>query len=703
MILAEGPDKESIEIDLPMGMHDIYFSVRDDDGEHPRWSEEVKRSVFVDSRFLAAPPQVIQVSAYVNNEEGFAFPEGSQITFVVTERDARTDLEGTISIIGTKGLWVNRDELVPGTKGNYTYTWYTRDVPPGTYWVDTTLTDPKTGGMDHDGMRPDFDMEINILDITPPVIGRVSVPVGVEGGVIQPGKAVNIQVWEANGETGLEGSIDISGPRSEPDILLTNRGNGVYDYIWDTEDWPEGDYEIDVTLMDRFGNFAHEEGADLMLTIMDTVPPAMLSVLTTQSATTVTLKVQMASQEEGLMGYVEVFGPDDFQEDLEELGEGWYSVEINTTGMEPGIYEVDIVLQDQGYNSIIGTSMFTIDSRNPPPTVTDHYPGDGDVVSGTDFSVEVSFSEPVRLDDASWAVTVWDSGGSMMAGTAQVVEDGMSVRFRPDRGWTAGEYYSVAVVPEVSDHEGEPINGFVRWGFSVENPLAPRIDGRDPSDNVEISPGSSREFVARFSNVDSVIWYTSNLDNGSISPTWSKAGTGEAFNFTARGTGQIGIRAAGTGPGGTISTVWLVKVETEGAPGDERKDDSRDVLDGGDSDFGASSGPVAAGVAVVGMILLLVPLVLHLRGRPVKGGGTRSNKAERGPGKSPHKVQGKGSDITPPGTSRAPGGKLGGPPSPAVGGASSTRAPGPASPGGSTGPMPGTPGTPGSVKVRKGG
>ena len=63
--LASGPDKAHIKVTLPEGQHEIFLAVKDDDPQVPRWSEPVKKKIFVESVFDQDVPVVSSVNSWI--------------------------------------------------------------------------------------------------------------------------------------------------------------------------------------------------------------------------------------------------------------------------------------------------------------------------------------------------------------------------------------------------------------------------------------------------------------------------------------------------------------------------------------------------------------------------------------------------------------------------------------------------------------
>ena len=698
-MIIEGPNKNHVTVDLIMGKYDIQFYVKDDD-EFPRWSQPATKTVLVDSLYTNTPPVVSGITASLNGETGTSFPEGAQIDFQITERMGMEELEGTMSVMGENSLLINKDPLTDEGGGNYSYTWHTLNTPPGTYWVDVTLLNPATGMEDIDGLLPGMDTEIEIVDITPPEVGQVVIPTGIESGIIQPGTHVTVFVWEALGEPHCSGTLDITGPREGLENPLENRGSGIYAYEWDTTGWPDGYYELNVKLADRFNNIADPPGEELSVEIYDTVAPDILSVFTVQVDDLFEIKVQASSQETDLIGHVEAFGPDSFQEDMYELGDGWYAATINTTELEAGVYDLDIYLTDTSGNSDYDSAVFTVESRNPSPTIVEYSPDDGAIVLTADFAIEITFSEGVTTDSPQWAILVWDSRGDPVAGDLTLDEKGTVAIFEPEDGWLFGEYYTVSVSPGFTDDEGAYLSGFTSWDFSVIAPDAPQGTDRSPQGTeVDITQGSSQIFSAQFSHADEIRWYTAPLTNGSGPQVWTNEGTGTTFNYTPSRPGLYAVKAVGTGPGGEDTVSWTVDVKPgqggKGGGGDGSGDDS------GTEDSGASdNNALAVAVAVVGVLLIVLVVILFLRDTMGRG-GSRVDSGTPANVKADGRANAKNSGTSPDRGQAAPPGRPASSPSPGplpTAGMGRPAAPG----GGGTRPTGGM-GGPGGPVVKKGG
>jgi len=236
------------------------------------------------------PPQVVQVRSMVDMDgvQDFngTYPEDSEVLIRVYDVNNELGLTGTITIVDDDDATiVNREALTSEPDGTYTYLWYTDELSPGKYDVETTLLDPY-GNKDADGLSNHPDLVITLEDVTPPDVYRVDSSVGLdEDGKYYIGSHVYIEAIEDNSEEGLTGQIYIYSRKEDDYALwdyLYDEGDGKYSYIWDTLDFEPGKYEIEVTLEDSHGNEDNDgadEDVDLLITLQyESTPPSVLKV-----------------------------------------------------------------------------------------------------------------------------------------------------------------------------------------------------------------------------------------------------------------------------------------------------------------------------------------------------------------------------------------------------------------------------------------
>ena len=128
-------------------------------------------------------------------------------------------------------------------------------------------------------------MNIVIEDVTPPEVFRLDSSVGRdEDENYYIGSVVYFEVIEDNSETGCVGTICIYSEVDDYDLWedLVEEGDGRYSYYWETSDLEPGQYEIEVTLTDPYGN-QDEDGADEDLDLLvnlryESTQPGILSI-----------------------------------------------------------------------------------------------------------------------------------------------------------------------------------------------------------------------------------------------------------------------------------------------------------------------------------------------------------------------------------------------------------------------------------------
>jgi len=606
-LVESGPGANEINMSFTEGSYTIYLAVKDDDLKAPAWSKPVSMTLIVGAPRSQGDPVVSAIGTSSNGSAGSAFPEGSLIDVVVTEKQGIRGLCGTITIRSNR-VWVNRENLTDNDDGTYGYTWDSGGVPPGVYSVDVTLENPRTGTGDLNGLVPGIDLELTLKDITPPVVEEVFILEDIPDGGIQPGHIVTIRVKEENLETGCIGTLNITGPMERTDLALSPAEKGYYSYKWDTFDWPQGDYSIDVLLKDSSGN-SDPDGSgsdpDLTVTIYDSEPPRVFSVISVLDDGWVHIKVQEGTYECDLYGTVSVNGPESLTVELECQGNGWYEASVNTTELEPGIYEVEVQLWDDNGNvdedglPDSPDTTFMVESRDPRPYVTEIFPEDRQVIDDPDTNVNVVFSEAVSFDgDLKWALCVWSSDGQLVEGNVILEGDGTSMTFVPEESWRSGRTYSVYVSPDMVDMEGGFLNSSVHWIFSVASSDPPRVLSFSPLTDPIADPRTPVEFNVSFSNLDDVVW---KVDG-------EQRGNGNTFTFESEKAGSYDIEATGNGPGGDITLSWEVTVLDEAAAGDDTG-----VDDSVAGEVKVTTETAWTSVAVLGSVVVLMFLILIMQ------------------------------------------------------------------------------------------
>ena len=619
-IIGEGADMTSVDVELDQGTNEVYLSVKDDDPDMPRWSETASTTVVVHWPEEKAP-LVRDLRCSVNGTEGTTFPQGSMLLFTVQENEGTPGLFGTISVLGTR-LWVNHEVLDDWDNGSYTYLWNTKGCPAGTYSVDVVLEDLETGLADMNGLQEGVDLKITLQDVIPPFIENVYESKGAVNGVIQPGDPVTIRVEEMYRESGLDGSITITGNDRSMEYTLSPTGPGIYTCIWDTIGWPEGTYSLDAVLEDDYGN-KDMDGVDaldpdLVLKISDTVAPEVVSVVAVMEGDSAYIMVQTAKNEEGLEGIVTVEGPQEFEIDLEDQGEGTYTATVDTQFLESGIYEVNVLIWDINSNTDPDGSesdpdaAFTVRSRNLPPEVVELFPAESQVMDNSNFDISVTFSEPVsHQGDLRSGLRVWDTYGREIPGNVRLEGGGTILIFDPLNPWSPGLDFNAIISSDFSDDEGLRLSGFVSWTFSTESSNQPEITNVYPSANPVLETGSRQQFNVSGTYLDDFAWY---LDGKKVEGS-------QSYEFDAQSPGTYVLEFRNEDGEGTKGTVWKISV-FDNSTDEVIADDEDGAVDDEGMDLILITAAVIAAVAVM---LLVLSLLMRIRGRGKDDEGTKTS------------------------------------------------------------------------------
>ena len=617
-LLAEGPDADRVTTKFSKGAFTIYFSALDSDPGYSRWSNPDSKVIIVELPVTQAPT-VISTECLVNGISSSTIAEKETAEFIIGDRWDRSGFQGTITIMGTS-IIINHEPMIDNGDGTYSYFWSTTGVTTGEYSVDFTLIDPITGLEDPDGLIPGPDMTLTIMDTTPPSLKEVKVTTGLEDGVVQPGETVSILAIEESGESGLNAHISIDGPMQLSASDMADRGSGLYEFNWDTSGWPEGDYGVDVTLEDDFSNEdtngVDDMDPDLIITIRDTRPPEVLSVMFLTKDDMGNILVQVANQEEGLEGTVYMDGPEYLEFTLYGEGDGLYNTEIELSELYPGQYGVEIVVWDKNGNTDIdGLDQspdleFVIVAPNDPPVIENRYPSEGAVLEPGIFPVEVTFSEEITYPDSlDWAVQVWNGIGEPVSGKVTLTGDGRVLRFTPNMPWISGDY-TVVISSRLTDSGGLAVESNQVWKFTVQGTGTPiALDGSSPVGDPETEPGETLVLNVSIPDAERIEWWV----NGKLE------GEGSNFTFVASDPGFYGIAAVGVSGGDAVVMGWQVTVSP---PPDTSDEDDTEVTDGEDD---SGSNTLAGGVlGAMGAVLIVIALLLFLR--PGKGGTPQQGK-----------------------------------------------------------------------------
>ena len=616
-LLDEGPAADRITAVFSEGAYAIYFSALDDDPGYSRWSTPDKHVLIVEVSANQAP-LVTSAQCLVNGVPSSTVAEDEMVEFMIAERWERTGLQGTISIMGT-AIVVNQEVMTDNGDGTYSYFWSTSGMKPGTYSVDFTLADPVSGLVDPDGFLIGLDLTLTIMDTTPPFLEQLKVISGMENDVVQPGDMVTIQAVEASGESGLDAHITIEGTTQTIEDVLMDRGFGIYEYRWDTLGYKVGKYSVNVVLEDDFGNRDEngidDKDPDLEISIMDTVPPEVMSVLYFSRDDEGIILVQVTNQEEGLDGTVYVDGPESLELDLVDDGEGHYTASLDLAGMEPGQYGVEVVVWDSNGNFDQDGLLkepdteFLLVEPNDPPVIENWYPMNGAVMEPVSFQVEATFSEEVFFSDSlEWALRVWKGDGNTIQGTVTLTNDGTTLRFHPDAPWSLGDY-TVSVSDKLKDTGDMEVTGELVWRFTVRGSVEPvGLLESEPETDPQIEPGDSIEFNVSFSNAERTEWWVNGILKGE----------GDNFTLETSQSGIFGVAAVGVSGDQKVVKEWKVTV----APAPDTSDG--DDTEGTDVEDDSGSNTLAGGVlGAMGAVMIVIALLLYLRpgkeGKPQQG------------------------------------------------------------------------------------
>jgi len=622
-VVDEGPGKSTLQIELAMGLYDVELMVRDNDVDYPRWSDPASVKVFVDHQSDEAPT-VLSLTASSGGNEGTSFPQDSTVVFSVSEKIQRTGLEGSITIIGGSNVWVGAEPLKDAGDGTYTYSWSTAGMAAGTYAVDVILRDPATGLEDANGLKSGVDLEIFLTDVIPPDLEKVRIGGQTSTESVQPGTEVEIQVLEASRDATCTGTVDIKGPQELLNRPLQNSGIGLYTVTWDTEGFTPGLFDIYVTLKDQFDNERVSDIPDLSVLLEDTLPPRILSVMTEEEGDSVFISVRVVEEEEGLTAIAYLYGPETLEERMTDEGSGLYTLEIDKTVLEPGVYDVDLTMIDASDNFEIAQTIFTVDSEIPPPMIVGYSPEDGEEITDTSVDIVLLFSKPVTISDEGrdLAIQVWDGSGETVPGTVTFKTDRKEAVFTAKNGYSRGVTYTVSVSPYFIDDEGTPLSQQVSWNFKVLRNDPPVFDNSQPGQETVIKSGNTQTFSVNVTGMESVEWFVGKaLANGSRD--LSKEGDGTTFTFEPQEANVYLVRCVADGPGGNVSRYWMVTVETVE---EEEEADGKETVN--DSSSGTGTTAAAAGIAIVATVLLIIPLLLMVKGRQ-EGPAKKNNEVEK--------------------------------------------------------------------------
>jgi len=230
------------------------------------------------------PPVLEKIISRVGNDTDDVYERGSSVEITVMEANGERGLAGVMSIRSrSDGEYVLYEQRLTEVNRNYSLNWDTSGLPCGNYEVFVSLRDGPgntAGGL----WGPIPDHVIFLADSTPPEIYSVSSMSDDDSdGTYSLGSKVRILVLEKDMESGLEGDVIIRDPDGEKAVegSLFEIDSGTYCYDWNTSGLRVGEFTVECTLRDGWGN---EDGdglpgfPDLVITLGDTVRPDILEV-----------------------------------------------------------------------------------------------------------------------------------------------------------------------------------------------------------------------------------------------------------------------------------------------------------------------------------------------------------------------------------------------------------------------------------------
>jgi len=238
------------------------------------------------------PPEIIDVDSRLEQGPVIStenvYEIGSMVKITVSERYNETGLTGNVTISSaSKGYDSGRlDLMFEPEEDTYATLWDTSGLSPCIdYGVEATLSDASDNA-DADGLPSSPDLSIALQDTISPEVEGVDSKVGDDHDErYEIESIVTLIVSEAMGESGLEGSIEISS--SEPDYnsgpiplqeVFTDFPPGTYQAFWNTSGLvPFETYQVEVRLSDQYGNADDDgsdpEGCDLIIALEDSHHP----------------------------------------------------------------------------------------------------------------------------------------------------------------------------------------------------------------------------------------------------------------------------------------------------------------------------------------------------------------------------------------------------------------------------------------------
>lgn len=201
-----------------------------------------------------APPHVQEVwTVSSDGDVRSSFRKGDTVTIKARERNSETGLTGEVKILDMQGIpAVSSKTLSPMDEaGVYSVQMETEGFTRGGEYTIQVILKDMAGNI---GLGETL---ITLTDTDAPELATVIALSGSQMGTSFPlATTITIQARENSGEEGLTGIIDIE---YDDDYVLfsetmTEMGDGIYYYTWQTRDLLQGWYSINITLVDEEGN-----------------------------------------------------------------------------------------------------------------------------------------------------------------------------------------------------------------------------------------------------------------------------------------------------------------------------------------------------------------------------------------------------------------------------------------------------------------
>jgi hypothetical protein len=383
-------------------------------------------------------------------------------------------------------------------------------IPDGGYKVNITAPGGLFNVTDISVQKDRYRHETFVLkEIVPPVIEKVEAfSKGIKVVSAEEGSPLRIVVTEGFSETGLSGSITITGPDLDLRLPLTGL-NGSYEAIWETEGAEAfQNYTVESVLIDPCGNMDDDgsvPGPDLTISLIDTTPP-MIDSLTArlngvafdrfERGDIIAFELDVPMETIPVQAYLELDGR---TLPLTWMSGSIYQTSVDSVDMDLGAHNFSASVTDQFGNAAVsdGSDLILVDTI--PPRFTARLTGpspfrDGDLVEVlvTPIDENLSLLRPeadiVLQDEVLTTITDHGSEGSSFL----IVWDTTGVR--------TGNYdIEVRLYDDAGNFDPE--------GFIIGYDLSLRLNDLTPPDIVNISVGS----VPVTAGVSIVVYGSTNI------------------------------------------------------------------------------------------------------------------------------------------------------------------------------------------------